>query len=78
MEIITAGDRKLVVCPHCKGSSLCQFSTIVWWEEDLEETIRFYALRCNKCGKGIEKDKEKDLVAPVCSICEGRGYLPIR
>lgn len=78
MEIIKAGEKQLTICQHCKGESQCQFATTVWWEElSNNDALRFYALKCNKCGKGIEKEKDNGLIPPVCSVCEGKGYLLI-
>src|SRR4051794_36991246 len=78
VEIIKAGTQQLTICPHCNATSLCQFTTVVWWEELSDnEALRFYALRCSKCGTGVEKETKNELVAPVCSICYGRGYLLI-
>jgi hypothetical protein len=67
MEIITAGEKQLTVCPHCKGSSLCQFSTVSWREEIVEQDTWFYFLSCATCGKGAEKEEETDLLPNVCS-----------
>jgi hypothetical protein len=72
MEIITAGDKQLAVCAHCSGSSLCQFSSVVWREELGEKTLRFYCLSCPKCGKGTEQEAPSDLQSPVCSVCTGQ------
>jgi hypothetical protein len=77
MEIITAGDKQLTVCPHCRGSSLCQFSTVMWREEIVEKNIRYYFLSCQTCGKGTEKEENKDLVPNVCAVCKGHGFLLI-
>ena len=75
MDIITAGDKQLTVCPHCQGSSLCQYSTVVWREELGEKTLRFYYLSCPKCGKGIEKEEGISRHLPISREVYWRGLL---
>jgi hypothetical protein len=75
MEIITVGEKQFPVCPHCSGTSLCQFSTIMWREELADADICYWYLRCPQCGSGTEKENKRALVALVCAVCEGKGYL---
>jgi hypothetical protein len=62
---LSGKNNQLTICPHCKGSSLCQFSTLVWRDEILEENTRYYFLNCAKCGKGVEKEVDQEEDAEV-------------
>jgi DNA-directed RNA polymerase subunit RPC12/RpoP len=81
MEITTVNGRQVVKCPHCNGSSGCQFGTIVKridFDKPLHDAAKqqgiAYGLECETCGRGTKQETPDALKQPVCKVCSGKGY----
>src|SRR3712207_3527839 len=81
MEVTTVNGRQVVACPHCTGTSVCQFRTIVKridFDKPLADAAKqhgiAYCLECEKCGRGTKHESPDGLKPPVCKVCSGKGY----
>lgn len=97
MKIQKIGDNTFIECPHCKGTSECQFavrreSTETGMEEHPGRITAHFV--CTACGSGGELHTEQtvgrpsyktievwpehsQLQRPVCSVCNGKGFLKV-
>ena len=81
MEVTTVNGRQVVECPHCNGTSVCQFGAIVKridFDKPLSDAAKqhgiAYCLECEKCGRGTKQETPDALKPPVCKVCSGKGY----
>jgi hypothetical protein len=87
MQIEKIGDRIVVECQHCLGTTQCQHAVHFHQKSD---SYRFdHWLCCPRCGEGYHMSEEISsfddppaldpslLHRPVCSVCDGRGFIVV-
>lgn len=85
MDIVTINNRQVVVCPHCHGSGMCQFSELAHEPSPRRRVV----LQCQRCdlgpfantgvsgSGGLRVPPLDEMTPPVCRICGGKGFNAI-
>jgi hypothetical protein len=85
MDIVTINNRQVVVCPHCRGSGMCQFSELAHEPPPRRRVV----LQCQRCGLGpfsntgvssgggLRVPPRDEMTPPICRICGGKGFNAI-
>jgi hypothetical protein len=86
MQVKRVNDRFVVECQHCLGTTQCQYAVHFNTNPHGYTIDEEHWLACPRCGEGYHTAHHRDnyddppfdpsvLHRPVCSVCEGRGFI---